>query len=335
MLGSREIWSETQFGRQYEALRTQAAWCAYPSDWLRISGADRTRFTNGLVTCDLKDLRAGRGAYGFFTDPKGKILADVVFHAAEDELRVELPAGSGVAIAEHMRKYVVADQVDVSFEESWSSIRLVGPDARSRLGSVLDVPIDASGWDGLTVESGDDLLLVRGERRIGVPAIVLAGPASAVTAVSNSLETSGMASASAEVVSRVRIEEGIGWFGSEFGAGEAFPQESGLEDWAVSYEKGCYLGQEVVARIHFRGKVNRSLRGVEFSSGAEPERGTSLSWSGDAVGAVGEVVFSPALGCAIGLALVHKKVPDGAALETSAGQGVVVPLPFDLSARGN
>ena len=80
---------------------------------LELRGADRQRFLNGLVTCDTKTLKPGHGVYGFFTDGKGRVLADVVVLALEDRLWLELPAGQGDAIARHLQKYIIADRVDV------------------------------------------------------------------------------------------------------------------------------------------------------------------------------------------------------------------------------
>jgi folate-binding Fe-S cluster repair protein YgfZ len=98
----------------------------------------------------------------------------------------------------------------------------------------------------------------------------------------------------------------------------------------VSFEKGCYLGQEVIARIHFRGKVNRSLRGLVFPQGARPGTGLALRWSEETVGVMNSVADSPVLGCSIGLAVVHHKAAVGCELSTDAGPCKLVELPFEL-----
>src|SRR5690349_19187176 len=97
------------------ALRTGVALVDPPArDLLEVAGADRLRFLNGLVTCEVKGLAVGAGRYGFFTDLKGRVLADVVVLALEDRLLLALPAGSGPAMAAHLRKYVIADRVEVA-----------------------------------------------------------------------------------------------------------------------------------------------------------------------------------------------------------------------------
>jgi folate-binding Fe-S cluster repair protein YgfZ len=96
----------------------------------------------------------------------------------------------------------------------------------------------------------------------------------------------------------------------------------------VSFDKGCYLGQEVIARIHFRGKVNRSLRGLIFEPGSEPRAGSELTWNDEVVGVMNSVANSPAIGCSIGLAIVHHKAAPGSELTTLAGSCRLVELPF-------
>src|SRR5436190_18548631 len=108
-----------------------------PSDLLELAGPDRLRFLNGLVTCEVKGLAEGEGRYGFFTDLKGRVLADAVILALADRLRLELPAGSGPAIAAHLRKYVIADRVEVAERSDLVALTLAGPRATECLGGEL------------------------------------------------------------------------------------------------------------------------------------------------------------------------------------------------------
>ena len=316
----------------YQELRTGAALVESRStDWLRLTGSDRLRFTNGLVSCDLRSLSAGDGEYGFFADPKGKVVADAAFLATESELWIELAGGRGTAIGAHMGKYLVADQVEIDPLKEWKTILAAGPEAASKLAAAVGrVPEEP--WNGLVVEAGGSRLVIRSERRLGIPAWVLAGPREAVERVAEDLCRAGLRSAGAAAVGSVRIEQGVPWFGLDFSSeagGGDFPQETGISDWAVNFDKGCYLGQEIVARIHFRGKINRSLRGLVFEPDSEPRAGVELVWNDEVVGVMNSVAVSPAMGHPIGLAIVHRKAESGAEVSTPYGPCRLVDLPFD------
>ncbi len=323
---------ESLRSEDYEALREGAALVdSRSADWLRLTGADRLRFANGLVSCDLRALDSGEGAYGFFTDPKGKIVADAAFLASESELWVDLPRGQGPTIAAHMGKYLVADRVEIE-ELDWKTVFVAGPEAGGRLAAVLGRFSESDPWNGVALETGGGRLVIRADRRLGVPAWTLAGSGEVVGSVTDDLCAAGLRSAGAAAVTARRIEQGVPWFGLDFGpdaGGDgSFPQETGIEDWAVSFEKGCYLGQEVIARIHFRGKVNRSLRGVVFDPGSEPRAGVELRRNEEVVGVMNSVAGSPAMGRPIGLAIVHHKAEPGSELSTPAGSCRLVELPF-------
>jgi folate-binding protein YgfZ len=119
-----------------------------------------------------------------------------------------------------------------------------------------------------------------------------------------------------EALEVLRAEAGIPRFGQDFGP-ENFPQETGIEE-AVSYTKGCYLGQEIVARIHYRGGVQNLLRGLVFE-GTEPQPGAAILHDGREAGKATTVVHSPALERTVGLAILHRRVQPGARVDVEGG----------------
>jgi folate-binding protein YgfZ len=129
-------------------------------------------------------------------------------------------------------------------------------------------------------------------------------------------------------VDLARVEAGVPTWGRDFGE-EHLPQETGLEALAVSYTKGCYLGQEIVARLHWRGQAPRGLRGIWFAPEARPASGAAVRYLGEVVGRVGTVARSPRLG-PIALAILTRRVPVlGVSVEVEgAGPAAVVELPF-------
>jgi len=289
---------------------------------LELTGADRQRLLNGLVTCDVKSLAPGGGTYGFFTAPKGTILADFALYALPDRLWLELPPGRDEAMAAHLRKYVLAERVEVMALDDMLPLTLLGPRAAAVLGGAAAV---ATGlWaHGRATVLGSEVEVARRDL-LGVPAYTLWVSASIARELAEGLLATGEVSpVGFAALETARAEAGIPRFGLDFGLDggpESFPQETGLEEAAVSYTKGCYLGQEVVARIHYRGQVHRTLRALAFD--ALPPRGAKLRIGGEEgqeVGAVATAVDSPERG-PIGLAILKRQGTDpGATLEIEGG----------------
>jgi folate-binding protein YgfZ len=316
-------------GAEYEALVSGCALADRSwSDWLEIRDEDRVRFVNGLVTCDVKSLEPGRSSFGFFTSTKGKILSDVVVSALEDRLLLELPPQKASEIREHMERYIVADRVEVLDAEAAAAVLVAGPAALQRLEDLFQAQLGDGDW--LEGPPGPEGVLLRRERRLGLEAWVLRLEPTVAADKVATLLASGCVPVGLEAVTTVRVERGIPWFGFDYGP-ENFPQETGLEEQGVSYTKGCYLGQEVVARIHYRGKVNYCLRGLLLSSEGAPRQGAPLRFEGRTVGSLTSPVRSRRLGRWIGLTLVHRQAAEpGTKLEIEdGGWGEVVEPPFD------
>lgn len=310
---------------EHRALVSGCAWLDRShSGRLEIAGADRLRFVNAYVTCDVKSLAPGQVTYGFFTNPQGRILADASFLALEDRLWVELPPGQEEAIAAHLKKYLIADRVTIAPLSSHLPLALSGPGAGAVLeaGGAAAVP---DGPYGPATLFEHDAILAWAERP-GLPSWTLWVAPESAASLAERLIAAGAVPAGWEAHEAARVERGIPRCGRDFGP-QSFPQETGIDE-AVSYTKGCYLGQEVVARIHYRGGVQKTLCGLAFAR--LPAAGTALSLEGREVGAATTVVDSPALGRPIGLGILHKRgaepgmrltLPDGTTAE-------VTPLPF-------
>jgi folate-binding protein YgfZ len=304
---------------------------------MELLGADRQRFLNAYVTCEVKALAVGQGAYGFFTSAQGRILADVVVLAHADRLWLELPPGRQAAISEHLRKYILADRVDMRPLDELLPLTLAGPGAAAMLAAVAPgLPPPAAPWSHARAEIRGTETTVQRSERLGVPAWTLWVAAPLAGALREELLVrAGGAGAGErllpvgyEALEAVRTEAGIPRFGLDFGP-QSFPQETGVEE-AVSYTKGCYLGQEVVARIHYRGGVQKALCGLVFEGSAVPAPGTALLHDGREAGTIGTAVWSPALARPAGLAILHRRAAaPGTRLELAGGGAAEVrPLPL-------
>jgi aminomethyltransferase len=302
---------------QYRALREGCA--VVDRSWagrIELLGADRQRFANAYLTCEVKSLAPGSGAYGFFTNPQGRILSDAVLLAQEDRLWVEVGPDQTRPLTEHLKKYILADRVEVRPLEDMVPVSLIGPRSTEVLGAASDLP-DGAWAHGRRMVLGTEVRLQRGGPAVPWDYTLWVSASIAPHLIESLLELDGVRQAGIEALEALRVEKGIPRFGVDYGP-DNFPQETGLEE-AVSYTKGCYLGQEVVARIHYRGGVQKMIRGLVFD-GEAPESGAALLAEGREAGTVASVVRSPALGRPIGLSILHRRAAaPGTRLEVAAG----------------
>lgn len=279
---------------------------------LEVLGKDRLRFLHSYLTCDVKGLAPGAGAYGFFTSPQGRILSDAVVLAREDRLWVEIGPGQEEAIGAHLRKYILADRVEVRGLDGMLPIAVLGPQAGKILGAD---PSSFQEWSHARVPIlGTEVELQR-RGLMGAPAWTLWVSASIAPHLVERLIEEGARPVGFEALERLRAEAGIPRFGRDFGP-ENFPQETGIEE-AVSYTKGCYLGQEVVARIHYRGGVQNLLRMLAFE-GTAPAQGAVLLHEGREVGKATTVAGSAGLG------ILHRRVEPGTRVEIEGGGSALI-----------
>lgn len=295
------------------------------NDRIELTGADRHRFLNGFVTCDVKNLTPGENGVGFFTNSQGRILADVRILAFDDRLWLEVPADQGPDLVAHLKRFVIADRVEIRRLEDRSVLALVGPEAEELTGRLVDVgPSLAPGVRQGGFGSHD--LVVDAGPWWGVAAVSLWIPSSSAVDLADGLEAGGAIPTGLDAFEARRVEQGFPRWGRDYDQAH-FPQETGLEKETVSYTKGCYLGQEVVARIHYRGGVQRGLVGLVLDD-CLPE-GLSLLFEDREVGTLGSVVHSPKWGW-IALAVLHRRASEPGTEITAKGHGTarVTSLPF-------
>jgi folate-binding protein YgfZ len=337
--------STTSLMDSYQALRHGCGLADRSSAGrLELLGADRQRFLNAYVTCDVKGLAAGQGAYGFFTGPQGRILADVAVLAHGDRLWLELPPGQAGPIAEHLKKYLIADRVEMRPLADMVPLTLAGPGAAAALAALAGAapghdPLPPAPWSHARVMVAGVEVTAQRRGRLGLPALSLWVSGSLAEPLREEILGHlglGVREVSGEAMEIVRAEAGVPAFGHDFGP-QNFPQETGAEEEAVSYTKGCYLGQEVVARIHYRGGVQKTLCGLVFDGGALPASGTALLYEGREAGTLGTAVHSLALDRPIGLAILHRRAAaPGSRLELAGGGAAEVrPLPLAAGERGS
>ena len=287
---------------------------------LLVTGADAAEYLQGQLTNDVEALEPGEGQYAALLDRKGHMQADMrVLRRAADEIWIDTEPEALAATLRHLTMYSIGREVAVADAGGERAIlSLIGPRAFELAGGAV-LPEHASETGTL---EGVEFVAVG--TREGVDLIAAAADAERLR---EALLAAGAVEVSAEAVEILRIEAGVPRFGAEMTT-ETMPAEAGVVEDAVSFTKGCYIGQETVARLHYKGKPNRHLRGLRLSAAAEP--GAALRLGEKEVGTLGGAVVSPALG-PIGLAIVRREAEPGTEL-TVGEDGVtaeVVALPFD------
>lgn len=289
---------------------------------LALTGAGAAEFLNGQVTNELADLAPGEGRYAAFLTHKGKMLGDLRILAVGEPLELLLDT-ERVALQElfdMIRRFKVGYAVELhkrTLERGLLS--LIGPESVGVAGADdlpteehANAPVDVEGVAALAIRTdvGVDLLCDSADTERLRDALLARG-------------AQAISEAAAECL---RIERGRPRYGVDIDE-STIPQEAGLNERAVSFTKGCYVGQETVARLHYRGKPNRHLRGLRLSAPVDP--GAELRLGERVVGKLGSVAVSPGLG-PIALALVRREAEPGTSvLVGDGGVGAeVVGLPF-------
>jgi len=273
--------------------------------FVRVHGPDAWSFLQDLVSQDLDPLGDGDGAHSLLLTPQGKLDADFRVLRAGDE--AWLDGVNGDALASSLARFRIRVEVEIEDRSAeWSMLSVRGPDATSLPG--LEAPAEAHAH----VARGD-VRVVRADWP-ETPGVDMLGPSDAVRAVEDELEQDGVGRLDDATFERLRIEAGVALLGVDVDD-RTIPQEALLED-AVSFTKGCFLGQELVCRIDTRGHVNRYLRRVEIAD-AVPAVGAELhADQGKAVGTLTSVAARPE-GGAVALAMVRREVEPPADLEVT------------------
>ncbi len=294
--------------RDIELLTAGAALCDPPAaSRLELTGPDRARFLGGTITTAVEDLETGSGCYGFITDVRGRILASAAVLTLDDRLWLEIPGGRGRTIIEHLNRYVVTDQVEILPLGDMATVRIAGPKSAEVLAG-LGVP-DAlrlnEPWKHVQVEILDCQVRLVREGHSPTPAFSLWQSAAIVPLLAADLVRAGTPQVDTAATEALRIEHGQPLWGVDYDDAN-LPQETGILD-AVDYEKGCYLGQEIVARLHYRGQPARRMCRLAFEPGHIPAAGAGIEFAGRPAGTVTSTSRSPHADHAIGLALLPRR----------------------------
>ena len=301
------------FEGPYRELRQGAGACWLRRDFIRVRGADSLEFLQGQLTQDVSSLDIGGSVESLLLSPEGRLDAYLrVTRLSEDELVLDVAAGWGDSVLERLERFRLRTRVDMDILD-WKCLSIKGPGA-SRLGILTG---EIAGAEGVleaprALRSYDDGVFVNAQWP-GLPGLDILGPAPLVPAgvclISNESPSQIKPAPAWEAAwNAVRIEAGMPTMGVELTTA-SIPAETGLVDRTVSFTKGCYTGQELVARMHARGSsAPRRLCGLVFRDQEAPPGGSEVRFENTPCGMVTTSSFSLELGVPVALAFLARKI---------------------------
>jgi folate-binding protein YgfZ len=301
--------------------------------WIRVTGEDRVRWLNGMVTNSIQDLAPGQGCYNFVLNAQGRIQGDLTAFALEDSILLEIARDQIESLTAYLDRFIIMDDVELAdISDQRRGLLFAGPKAaahllENRVPAISPMHRETVRWRSAWVD-------VHHAYSPLVPRYELWSDPETIAALSNTLAAVGTTMISAEALEHLRILSGTPRYGTDIRNSETardLPQET-AQTRALHFSKGCYLGQEIVERIHSRGAVHRTFTGFELT-GTLPPTGTALTAEGKSVGELTSVasIQLPNRDTPIQLALgyIRREALDrGLPLQYPGGSAVPVRLPY-------
>jgi len=297
---------------EYRAVRSAAGLIDFAHrGLLQFTGPDRLPFLQGMLSNDMRVLKPFDGAYATLLTQQGKVIADVRVLCAMNSFYLDFWANLKDKILDHLNRYLIADEVEIADRsQEYTILSIQGPQAELLLRRIMspdvNLPVRAKQHAMLDIDGAAVCAVF--DSHTGETGYDLIAPLPAVAQIARKLTDAGKHISSAwvgaEALNILRVEAGIPRYGIDF-TEENLLLEVGL-DHAVSFTKGCYLGQEVVERIRSRGHVNKKLSGLLLAGGSPAKPGTVLEAAGKQVGAITSSVISPELARPIALGYLSK-----------------------------
>ncbi len=297
-----------------------------------LTGPDRVRFLNAFCTANIATLQTGHGCEAFITSVKGRIVGHLFVFAEEEMLWLESGAGTAEPLTGHLAKYLMIEDAELETRtEELGTLLVSGPETLTTLEQAGAATHQLAPWQHLRGEiAGIDVHLRRTDM-LGVPGVELIAPRTELGRLWQHLTDSGIAPAGRDAFEALRIEAGLPKVGIDVSDGN-LAQEAARTALAISFTKGCYLGQEPIARLDAMGHTNRELRGLELESGSVPQPGAAVFDTPEAGKEVGRITSSalrPSDKRPLALALLRTRFNSpGTTVYVAAGEGTVPATVF-------
>ena len=319
----------SDFRTEYQAVRQSAGLFDFAfRTKLAVTGEHRVKFLHRILSNDIKNLSAGHGTYALLLNAQGHILADLRIYADEDRLWIDTDADLAAKATSILRRYIIADRVEIE-PSPLLSIALQGPRSGEIVQTLFGTPFEPldQEMDHRRVDFGGEWARLVKLSSTGEEGYEIwldpekAGPFWQSVLVQGA--GCGLLPCGVEALESLRIEAGIPRYGADFGE-DTLPLEAGLLN-ALSFNKGCYIGQEIVERARSRGHVNWKLVALHLDPGSSvPQPGAPLSIEGKSVGEVTSASYSAGHGAPLAFAYVRREYSElGARLSLPDGMATV------------
>jgi folate-binding protein YgfZ len=320
----------------YRAIQQHAAIGAVaPRLQIAVAGQDRAAYLQGLLTNDIQALTPGTGCYSAWLSPQGRMHTDMHVLESGDMILLDVPAETLESTIQRLEQFIFTEDVQVaSLADSLTGVWLHGPHAAAVLEQVLDGARGFNDWpeyrNGRFEFRGSPVSVVR-ISQLGVPGFCVYLEPPRATELSSALADAGAELVSGDAIESARIEAGYPVFGIDM-TDETIPLEAGIETRAISFTKGCYVGQEVIIRVLHRGHGRVAKRLVRIRiDGQRADRGSKVYAAEREVGTVTSAAASPRSG-AIALAYVHRDfVAGGTELEVEVPSGRAAAIVSEMA----
>jgi glycine cleavage system T protein len=287
---------------------------------LRAVGSDRLEFLHGLTTNHIKDMKPGEGTYNAHLNSKGKMVGDLIVYTLADHLILDISAACAKAVGEALDYYHFSEEVEFTdITAQHVVLGLHGPDAPKVLDKLSTMSVsDLPDYHFRRGNLAEVPILVARVNRTGEEGFELHAPIDGAEPIWKSLLAEGAVPVGCEALDSLRIEAGIPRFGADMDD-TVVPWEAGI-DHAIHLNKGCYVGQEVIARMEYLGRVSRKLVALVMEGDKVPAVGGEVGHDGENVGRVTSACFGPTVGKPLALAYVKYDHSDaGTTLVVEAG----------------
>jgi folate-binding protein YgfZ len=305
---------------------------------IAVTGADRASYLQGLLTNDITALTAGAGCYAAYLTAQGRMIADMWVYEIGDVIILNMVGDVTATILAKLDQFIFGEDVQLGdVTDTFAQLAVVGPDSARAVAAVIGASTSALQGLGehsnLRVDHAGSPIIVARVTDTGEPGFDLFIERDRFEAIRTALREAGAVDADPETAEALRVEAGIPLFHRDMDE-ETIPLEAGIESRAISFTKGCYVGQEVIIRVLHRGhgRVARRLVGLTIDSQPVPLPGATVRSGDKDVGAITSAVLSPALGRPIALGYVQRDfVEPGTALAIDGATATVTTVPFVVS----
>jgi len=312
--------------RGYQELREGAAWLDLSGRGaIRVTGEDRVRLLHAMTTNHIEQLQPGQGCYAFLLNAQGRILADVNLLCFPDHLLLDTEPETRWRVYEHLDKHIIAD--DVTLEDVTERTAVLGVEGRksaetlAALGALLPEAVCShTPWGSR---------IIARLSWTGAPGFRIFAPLQEKQPVVEQLESADVVAADREAARAVRLELGKPRYAEDV-SDKYLPQETQLLH-AVHFNKGCYLGQEIVERIRSQGRVHRLLMRLQMDAAQPPTPGTKITAGDQEVGEITSSAFSPAISKVVGLGYLRRDAirPHTRLWASGAAVEITGPMPAE------